>query len=142
MIEDILVNPLKIIETPGGNVMHCMKDIDNGFNGFGEAYFSNIFFKYIKAWKRHNKMTLNIIVPKGKIRFVLYDDRDGKKIFQEIILSTENFKRLTIPPMIWFGFQGLDPSGSILLNIANIKHNPNEVERVDPDKINFNWKIK
>ena len=37
---------------------------------FGEAYFSKIKFNKIKAWKYHSKMTLNLAVPHGKVKFV------------------------------------------------------------------------
>ena len=140
MISDVLITPLNIIDTPGGNIMHAMKEIDEGYSGYGEAYFSKVDAGYIKAWKRHKEMTLNIIVPIGKIRFVLFDDRVGQvKEFQEIILSNDNYSRLTVPPMIWMGFQGLHSDESILLNIANIKHNPEESETRNIEEIEFNW---
>ena len=140
MISDVLITPLNIIDTPGGNIMHAMKEIDEGYSGYGEAYFSKVDSGYIKAWKRHKEMTLNIIVPIGKIRFVLFDDRVGQvNEFQEIILSNNNYSRLTVPPMIWMGFQGLHSDESILLNIANIKHNPEESETKNIEEIEFNW---
>lgn len=140
MIKDLLITPLDIIETPGGNVMHAMKQIDTGFFGFGEAYFSEIKPGSIKAWKRHREMTLNLIVPLGKIKFVLFDDRKGSNNrFQEVIISKENYCRLTVPPMIWVGFKGLSSFKSILLNIASIPHNPKEVDKKEIDKIEFDW---
>jgi dTDP-4-dehydrorhamnose 3,5-epimerase len=140
MINDIILSPLSIIETPGGNVMHAMKKIDPGYNNFAEAYFSEVEANAIKAWKRHKKMTLNLIVPKGKIRFVLYDDRvNSIEQFQIIILSTKHYQRLTIPPMIWVGFQGLSCKNSMLLNIANLMHDPMEVDRKNIDEIEFDW---
>ena len=75
MIKDLLITPLDIIETPGGNVMHAMKNDSPGYFGFGEAYFSEIEYKMIKAWKRHREMTLNLVVPHGEVRFILHDDR-------------------------------------------------------------------
>ena len=42
MIKDVVITNLNIINTPGGNVKHAMKKSDNGFEGFGEAYFSHI----------------------------------------------------------------------------------------------------
>ena len=97
MIKDSIITDLKIIDTPGGNVMHAIKKSSSGFMGFGEAYFSWINKGVIKAWKRHKIMTLNLVVPVGKIKFVLYDDRDSSDIkFQEFILSTENYFRLTV----------------------------------------------
>ena len=140
MIKDLLITPLDIIETPGGNVMHAMKQIDTGFFGFGEAYFSEIKPGSIKAWKRHREMTLNLIVPLGKIKFVMFDDRKGSNNrFQEVIISKENYCRLTVPPMIWVGFKGLSSFKSILLNIASIPHNPKEVDKKEINKIEFDW---
>ena len=141
MIKDILVTPLKIINTPGGNVMHAMKESSEGYMGFGEAYFSLIECGSVKAWKRHKRMTLNLIVPLGEIKFVFFDDRN-KEIAQmkEVLISQENFYRLTIPPMIWIGFEGVGADGSMLLNIADIEHDPNEVNRKDIGEISYgNW---
>jgi dTDP-4-dehydrorhamnose 3,5-epimerase len=140
MINDLIISPLEIIDTPGGDVLHAMKKKDKGFEGFGEAYFSEVQFNSIKAWKRHIRMTLNIIVPFGKIKFVLFDDRLNSNIkFQEMIISKNTYVRLTVPPMIWVGFQGLSPEGSILLNIANIEHDPDEVDRKKITEINYDW---
>lgn len=140
MIKGLIITPLKIIDTPGGCVKHAMKNSDPGYINFGEAYFSEIRPLEIKAWKRHKEMTLNIVVPFGRIRFVLYDDRDRKNCkYHEVVISKSNYCRLTIPPMIWFGFQGLSSSESILLNISNIKHNPEEVDKKNMKEIEFNW---
>ena len=140
MIKDLLITPLNIIETQGGNVLHAMKEIDKGFVGFSEAYFSEIDFKSIKAWKRHKNMTLNLTVPVGEVKFVLFDDRDKlDKKFQEVIISRDNYCRLTVPPMIWVGFQGLFSSGSTLLNIANIIHDVKELERKNISEIHYDW---
>ena len=140
MIDDVIITPLKVIETFGGNVMHAMKKTDLGYADFGEAYFSEIEKNSVKAWKRHREMTLNLIVPLGKIKFVMFDDRKGTNNgFQEVIISKENYCRLTVPPMIWVGFKGLSSFKSILLNIASIPHNPKEVEKKEIDKIEFDW---
>lgn len=142
MLSDVLVTPLNIIDTPGGSVLHAMKHIDLGFIGFGEAYFSEIEPNLIKAWKRHKEMTLNLIVPIGRVKFVLFDDREHDKgQFQEVILSRENYCRLTVPPMIWVGFQGLSNNNSMLLNIADIFHKPEEVDRKNIDEIEFDWSV-
>jgi len=139
MIDGVLVTPLRIIDTPGGDVMHAMKQSDPGYIGFGEAYFSQVAHGAIKAWKRHREMTLNLVVPVGEVRFVLYDDQEDRQIFQELVLSTSNFSRLTVPPMVWVGFQGLSREGSMVLNIANLEHDPQEVDRQEINKIDYNW---
>jgi dTDP-4-dehydrorhamnose 3,5-epimerase len=140
MNKDILLNSLRIIDTKGGNVMHAMKKVDLGYVGFGEAYFSEIEFESIKAWKRHKEMTLNLIVPVGKVRFALFDDRENKMGERSsYALCRDSYSRLTVPPMVWVGFQGLEKGVSIILNIADIIHDPNEVERKNIDEIEFNW---
>jgi len=142
MIKDVIVTCLDVIDTPGGDVMHAMKKTGAGYAGFGEAYFSQVNKGFIKAWKRHKIMTLNLIVPTGKVRFVLFDDREvTNNQFQEVIISKGNYCRLTVPPMVWMGFQDLSNGGSILLNIANIEHDPDEVDHLEIDKINYDWSI-
>ena len=145
MIEGVEITPLRIIATEGGDVFHGMKKSDLGYCGFGEAYFSMIDFGAIKGWKRHHKMVLNLIVPVGIVRFVLYDDRldsvsCGK--FQEITLSKEdNYCRLTVPHLLWMGFQGVGKNSNILLNVANIEHGAKEVDRKDLNEIRYDWEL-
>lgn len=143
MIEGVILTPLKIIPGDAGDVLHALKKIEASFHGFGEAYFSTIKKGAIKAWKRHYEMTLNIVVPCGRIKFVLYDDRMGSSTYNEffeITLSRENYQRLTVPPMIWMGFKGMDNDLNMLLNIANIPHNPAESDRLDIINSNINYK--
>ena len=138
-INGVTTTPLSIIDIKGGAVLHAIKMSDYGFSGFGEAYFSWVDEGAIKAWKRHKNMTLNLVVPVGEIKFVLFDDRELPNTqFQEIIISKNNYCRLTVPPMIWMGFQGLSDGDSMLLNIADIEHDPNEVDRKEIEKINYN----
>ena len=72
MIDGVILSPLKTIHVDEGDIFHGMKLTDEGYCGFGEAYFSSIKFKETKGWKRHHKMTLNIIVPFGEIQFALF----------------------------------------------------------------------
>ena len=142
--DGVFVTPQKIIEVAGGDVYHAMKRGDTGFAGFGEAYFSTIEHGIIKAWKRHREMTLNLVVPVGAIRFVIYDNRNGSADsdrYQEILLFRDNYCRLTVPPMVWLGFQGVSEDTAMLLNIASIPHKPQEVDRKSLDEIKFDWRL-
>ena len=67
-VNEIILTDLKKIDTNGGNVLHYLKSTDEGFNQFGEVYFSWINKNAIKAWKKHTKMTLNLVVPFGKVK--------------------------------------------------------------------------
>ena len=141
-IAGVLITPLKRIATAGGDVLHGMKATDPGFAGFGEAYFSLVQPGAVKAWKRHRRMTLNLIVPAGSVRFVIFDDRAGSPTlgqFAQIVLSPERYGRLTVPPMLWMGFQGVSSDTAMLLNVASIGHDPTEVDRQPADALSFKW---
>ena len=142
MIKDVILTKEKIIKVDSGDVMHAMKNSSRGFLDFGEAYFSSIKGNSIKAWKKHQKMTLNLIVPYGKVCFVVFDDRNDKKIFGKYIISNENYYRLTVPPGLWLGFKGLHHPKSLILNIADILHEDKEVEKIDIDAIEYNWSME
>jgi len=135
-VSQILVTPLKRIPLAGGDVLHGMKRSDPGFVDFGEAYFSIIEAGAIKAWKRHLRMTLNFVVPVGSVHFVFLDEQEA--IRQEVI-GEERYVRLTVPPGVWFGFKGLMSPYSLLMNVADIPHDPAEIERKGLEEIQFNW---
>ena len=139
-LSDILVTPLKRIETDGGDVLHALKQDDIGYVDFGEAYFSLVTRGAVKAWKRHKRMTMNIVVPMGWVRFVFRSEHEnGVDEFRIEEIGADRYARITVPPGVWFGFQGLSYSQSIILNIANITHDPNEVERLQISDINYVW---
>ena len=141
-IDGVLLTPLNVINTSGGNVLHGMKVKDSGYSGFGEAYFSFIATDVIKGWKRHHKMVLNLVVPVGIVRFVIYDDRQDSVTYnkyQEVTLSKDNYQRLTVPPMLWMAFQGVGQQENMLLNVASIPHEPNEADLKLVEELPFPW---
>lgn len=135
-MDGITLTPLKQIKHPRGDIFHGMKKSDIGFDGFGEAYFSTINQGDIKGWKKHTQMTLNIVVPIGEIEFVVYSDVD--KSFFNVKLSSSNYQRLTVKPGLWMAFRGVGEY-NMLLNIASIEHNPDEVESIDLGNIIYVW---
>mgnify|MGYP001226456133 FL=1 len=133
--EGIVIKPLKQITLEAGDVYHVLKSSEAEFNGFKEAYFSQIKKNKIKAWKRHLLMTMNLIIPIGKVQFNFYDD--NRKLLKNTIVGEDNYCRITVPPMIWFGFKGLSSNTSYILNISDEPHNPSEVERKPLSFLNF-----
>ena len=97
IIEGVSLHPLKQISVPKGDLWHAFKSTDEGFVGFGEAYFTQIKPHEVKGWKRHNRYVLNLVVAVGSVKFVIYDDREDSKTkgqFQEVVLSpTSNYQR-------------------------------------------------
>jgi dTDP-4-dehydrorhamnose 3,5-epimerase len=141
LLTAIEMTPLKRINTSGGDVLHALKREDVGYAGFGEAYLSWISGGMIKGWKRHTKMTMNIVVPVGQVRFVFrIAGANGLDEYRVEEIGVDNYARITVPPGVWFAFQGLDSPASLVMNIANIPHDPNEVERMGLDEINYAWR--
>jgi len=139
-IEGCLLSPLQIIPKLNGSVLHGLKSSDDGFNGFGEVYFSSAGPGIFSDWKRHKRMTLNLIVPIGEVNFLLFDQRKGSSTcgnFAEVALGANNYCRLTVPPNIWFAFKGLAETESLLANVADLEHDPLEVERLPLSTFRF-----
>ena len=143
-IYDVKITPLKIIPDERGKVMHMLRNDDLIFKKFGEIYFSTIYQDKIKAWHLHKESTLNYACIKGRVKLVLYDDRDkspSKGVIQEIILSPENYSLVSIPNNIWNGFKGLHKEESVIANCLTEPHNEKEMVRKDPftKSINYKW---
>jgi len=141
-IEGVILTLLKKIHHPKGDIFHAIKKSEEGFTGFGEVYFSTINNGVIKGWNKHISMTLNLVVPMGEVTFVIYDDREksrSKGKFFEVTLSQANYHRLTVPPGIWIAFKGNNSKPNLILNIADLEHDPEEIERLELDQIGYNW---
>ncbi len=142
-MQGVSFESLQILSSADGCVMHGIKSNSDEFHGFGEAYFSKVNFGKIKGWKRHKRMTLNLIVPHGEIQFSIYDGRMHSKTngsFTTKTLSFHNYGRLTIEPNLWVAFKGLAPAGNIVLNVANIEHSPDEAEHVPLSDFKCDWR--
>jgi dTDP-4-dehydrorhamnose 3,5-epimerase len=136
----ISLTPLKQIPHVHGDIYHALKCSEDSFVSFGEAYFSFVNEKHIKGWKKHTQMVLNLIVPIGKIKFVILDESLSEDRFKEIILGpTSTYARLTIPPGYWVAFEGLEER-NCLLNIASMEHNPEEAINKPLEEYFYNWK--
>ncbi len=138
---DIHFTPLKIIEGTGGAVLHALKASSPDYVGFGEAYFSTVFYGETKNWRKHTRMTCNLIVPVGGVKFCVIDGSAskaaGKLVTKEFELSRSNYGRLTIPPGYWFNMQGMEPGLNLILNIADIEHDAGEMVTLQGGNISF-----
>ena len=137
-LAEIITTHLSKIPTEGGDVLHGIKKNEETYFGFGEAYFSNVNKGKIKGWKLHKDMTMNLIVPSGTVKFVFFDEK--LKSHKELTIGRLNYCRVTVPPKIWFAFQGLDNKyPNLVFNFANLQHDPNEVIRKEINEIFYNW---
>ena len=147
MIKDIIQTSLKQIHDERGKVMHMLRSSDSHFENFGEVYFSWIYPDVIKAWHKHEKMTMNYAVPVGCIKLVLYDDRKESSTFGEInqfYMNAENYYLLTIPYGIWYGFKAVGNQAAMIVNCSTIPHDPKEITRIQSDDptIPYSWDVQ
>jgi dTDP-4-dehydrorhamnose 3,5-epimerase len=141
-IPGLLLSAASRIPVEAGDAITFIKEGERGYMGIAEVYGSFIKQGAKKGWRRHNEITLNIVVPVGQIRFVLYDNRIGSAgfgLFDEIILGANNYQRLTVPPGVWMAFEGLSEGENLLWNAINQLHDPAEADSKDLSAIEYAW---
>ena len=147
MIDGVTVKPLRRIPDERGYIMHMLRSDDPEFREFGEIYFSTVHPGVVKGWHIHKRMVLNYAVPVGRIKFVLYDDRDDSPTrgeVQEVVMGEDNYVLVTVPPMIWNGFKGIGDETALVANCASIPHDPDEIDRREPfdPAIPYDWAVQ
>lgn len=124
-----------------------LKATDPHFQQFGEIYFSTAYKGIVKGWHRHREMTLNYACVFGRIKLVLYDERDGsptKGNLMEVFLGTDNHSLVIIPPEVWSGYKGMSEPFAMVANCCTHPHDPSRSTRLDPfgDQIPYDWNVK
>ncbi|MEE9569832.1 MAG: dTDP-4-dehydrorhamnose 3,5-epimerase family protein [Candidatus Binatia bacterium] len=147
MIQGVDFHPLKQIPDERGRVMHMLRRDDPWFERFGEIYFSVVYPGVVKGWHLHKVMTLNYAVIVGRIKLVLYDEREDSPTrgkLQEIFAGEDNYCLITVPPNVWNGFKGLGVEPAIVANCATEPYDPSEIVRSEPfsDRIPYDWNLK
>jgi len=145
-IHDVVVKPLNRIPDERGGILHMLRRDDPLFEQFGEIYFSMVYPGVIKAWHLHKEMTLNYAVPRGMIKLVLFDDREGspsRGSLMELFIGEKNYCLVKIPPRIWNGFKGIGTGPALVANCATRPHDPQEIVRMDPfsKTIPYDWSL-
>lgn len=146
-LDGVICEPLNIIRDDRGSVMHMMNVQSPWFERFGEVYFSTVKPKVVKAWKRHREMTQHLVVPIGMIRLVMFDSRSDSKTYQQLQVvdfGIDDYQLIKIPNGLWYGFQGLSGHDALIVNCADMKHDPTEVDRLpyDAPQIPHQWVVK
>ena len=146
-IDGLTVTPLRRIPDERGAIFHMLRVDSEGFEQFGEIYFSLVYPGVIKGWHQHLEMTLNYAVPVGMIKLVCFDDREGSPTrgnLSEIFVGELHYSLVTIPPLVWNGFKGIGTSPALVANCSTIPHSPDEIVRLDPfsSDIPYDWSLR
>jgi dTDP-4-dehydrorhamnose 3,5-epimerase len=145
LIEGVTLTPLRQIGDERGTVLHMLRSDESEFTRFGECYFSEVLPGAIKAWKRHSAQTQHLTVPVGRVRLVIFDDREGSTTRGQLQVlelgRPDAYARLRIPPGLWYGFGCLSETPALLANCADRPHEPSESDNrtVDDPGIPYNW---
>ena len=144
-INGVLVTELRQIVDERAAVLHHMRSDATEFTCFGECYFSETLPGVVKAWKRHREQTQHLAVPVGRVRFVIYDDRESSPTLGELVSvelgRPDNYNRLCIPNGVWYGFTCLSDQPALIANCADRVHDPTDAElRPEGDpRIPYRW---
>jgi len=146
MIEGVRIDPLQQLHDDRGAIFRMLRADEEGFERFGEIYFSLIHPGWVKGWHLHPQMVLNYAVPFGAVRLVLYDDREGSTTrgeVQEIDLAADadRYRRVRVPSGVWNGHAALGSGDAIVANCATLPHDPASGIRIPPDdpRIPYRW---
>jgi dTDP-4-dehydrorhamnose 3,5-epimerase len=147
MIDGVEVIPLLRLPDERGTIYHMLKCGDPHFRQFGEIYFSTVYQGVIKGWHKHREMTLNYACIEGRIKLVLYDDREGSPTrgeLMELFPGPDNYCLVVIPPQVWNGFKGMSAPYAIVANCSTHPHDPSRSQRMDPfdNPIPYKWDVK
>ena len=146
-IAGVEVVPLRRIPDERGTIMHMLRRDDPHFREFGEIYFTTVYKDVIKGWHRHEEMTLNYACVFGRVKLVLYDDRDASPTrghLMELFLRPDNHSLVVIPPHVWNGKKGLSDPFAIVANCATHPHDPSRTTRLEPATalIPYDWELR
>jgi dTDP-4-dehydrorhamnose 3,5-epimerase len=147
LIDGVQHIPLRRIPDERGTILHMMRATDPHFQQFGEIYFSTIYNGLVKGWHHHREMTLNYSCVHGRIKLVLFDDREGsatRGVINEFFLGPDDYSLVIIPPEVWNGFKGMHEPYSIVANCCTHAHDPSRSSRLDPfdNHIPYNWAVR
>ncbi len=145
-IDGVVVVPLRRIPDERGTIFHMLRRSDPHFIEFGEIYFTSIYRDVIKGWHRHRDMTLNYACIAGRVKLVLYDDREGSATRGTIVerfLGPDDYSLVVVPPGVWNGMKGMDDV-SLVANCATHPHDPSRTDRLDPlgPAIPYDWAVR
>jgi dTDP-4-dehydrorhamnose 3,5-epimerase len=138
-IDGVAITPLRVIKDDRGAVLHMLRADAADFRAFGECYFSEVAPAAVKGWKRHHRQTQNLAVPVGRVRFVIYDARESSLThgrFDVVELGRPDaYVRLCIPPMLYYGFTCISGLAALVVNCADIPHDPAESDSLALDEL-------
>jgi len=146
MIEGVKVKELRVIPDERGRLMEMLRADDDLFIKFGQVYLTTAYPGVVKGWHYHKHQTDNMVVVKGMMKIVLYDNRENsssKGEINEFFMGLHNPLLLQIPPLVLHGFKCIGDEEAMVVNCPTETYNYKEPDefRIDPYKndIPYKW---
>jgi len=149
LIAGVRLKALKPLPDERGRLMEILRNDDEIFLQFGQAYITTAYQGVVKAWHYHKKQIDHFCVLAGMAKIVLYDDRADSPTrgkVNEFFLGDRNPQVLQIPNLVFHGFKGISPGETMILNLPTETYKygqPDEfrVPAHDPS-IPYDWSRK
>lgn len=149
MIDGVIVKQLKRNADERGYLMEMLRSDDEIFEKFAQTYVSLNYPGVIRAWHYHKKQNDFWVVPKGMVKAVVYDCREGSPTYGEVnefFLGDNNPIMLKIPIGTMHGYKTIGTEPSLLINFPTELYNraePDEYrEPWNSENVPYNWDIK
>ncbi len=149
MIDGVKIKRLRVIPDERGYLMEILRNDDEMFSDFGQAYITVAYPGVVKAWHYHKEQTDCFTVVSGMATFVLYDGRQKsptKGEINELFIGEKKPMLVQIPKGVYHGFKAIGNQPAIALNIPDKVYNyesPDEM-KADPhdNDIPYDWNLK
>ena len=150
MIHGVQIKKLKVIPDDRGFLMEMLRNDDEIFEKFGQAYLTGVKRGVAKGWHYHKKQDDHFVCVFGKALVVLYDarpDSPTKGEVQEFVLTepAANGEHLLvkIPKGVYHGFTAVDCDEARIVNIPTERYdydNPDEHRCAwNSDEVPYAW---
>ncbi|MFA5022233.1 MAG: dTDP-4-dehydrorhamnose 3,5-epimerase family protein [Patescibacteria group bacterium] len=141
MIDGVKIKELKVLNDDRGFLMEMVRNDDEIFEKFGQAYMTGVKRGVAKGWHYHKIQNDHFVCVWGKALVVLYDarvDSPTKGEVQEFILAAPSVLGqqlvLKIPKGVYHGFTAVDCDEARIINLPTEKYNYQE-----PDEHRCAW---
>jgi len=149
LIDQVVFKKLKVIPDERGSLMEMLRNDDEIFERFGQAYITTADPGVVKAWHYHRLQNDHFVVVAGMMKVVLYDGRDNsptKGKVNEFFMGVHNPSILKIPKGVMHGFKCISETEAMVINFPTEPYNyktPDEY-RLPPhtNEIPYDWSRK
>ena len=149
MIEGVIIKKLKGNADERGCLTEILRSDEEIFVKFGQIYVSVNYPGAIRAWHYHKKQNDFWVVPKGMVKAVIYDCREGSPTHGEVnefFLGDNNPILLKIPAGTMHGYKTIGTEPSLLINFPTRPYDPKDPDEYreswDSESIPYDWDVK